>query len=66
MSTIRTGTAHYANERAARDAYCWDFEGALAEGRIAIGRPVLKPGQRLLIDTNGRYHIEEELKNAAP
>lgn len=55
----RTGTAHYRSERDARRAYPIDYLLAISEGRIVVGKPDLKPGQRLLVDPEGRYHIEE-------
>jgi hypothetical protein len=33
------------------------LQEALKEGRISIGRPETKPGESLLIDKTGRYHI---------
>jgi hypothetical protein len=56
---VRVGTHHYRSEAEARRNYNGDLDSALAEGRIAIGRPILKPGQRLLVDWSGRYFIEE-------
>lgn len=55
---IRTGTSHYRSEREARAAYPLTYEDAMLEGRIQIGKPTLKPGETLLVDEDGRYHIE--------
>ena len=56
----RTGTHHYRNLADVRRAYPANYEQKLAEGSIAIGQPLIKPGDRLLVDTEGRYHIESE------
>lgn len=58
MTTV-IGTAHFQNENQARAAYCFEYASAIAEGRIVIGPPTLKPGQKLLVDKQGRYHIED-------
>lgn len=57
MPTI-IGTANFRSEREARRAYPNDYLQAIHEGRIAVGKPEVKPGQRLLVDEDGRYHIE--------
>lgn len=51
------GTSHYRSEEEARRAYPIDYLRAIHEGRISIGKPDLKPGQRLKVDREGRYHI---------
>ena len=55
---IITGTANYRSEQEARRAYPIDYLQAISEGRIVIGKPTIKPGERLLVDKDGRYHIE--------
>jgi hypothetical protein len=55
---IRTGTSHYRSEQEARRAYPFDYLLAIHERRIQIGKPPLKPGETLLVDKDGRYHIE--------
>lgn len=54
----RIGTGNWRSEREARRAYPLDYDLALFEGRVVIGKPNLKPGDRLLVDKQGRYHIE--------
>lgn len=54
------GTANYRSEREARRAYPLDYLDAISKGRIIIGKPDIKPGQRLLVDEEGRYHIETQ------
>jgi hypothetical protein len=62
--SIRTGTHHFKSVAAAYRYYGKDTaQQKLDEGAIAIGRPTLKEGQRLLIDGDGRYHIEEDEPN---
>lgn len=72
MSTI-TGTSHFVNFTKACDYYKnqgWDdvtpaeLEREVREkidnGEIALGKPDLEPGQRLLvIDAGCRYAVEE-------
>ena len=58
MTTV-TGTAHFQSEQQARAAYGFGYASAISEGRIAIGAPLVKPGQKLLVDKQGRYHIED-------
>lgn len=65
-----TGTSHFRSRTAAIDYYL-DYEEnyataakevdrKIADGEIHIGRPDLKPGQRLtLIDSGNRYAIED-------
>lgn len=54
----RIGTANWRSEAEARRAYVFDYADAIKEGRIVIGAPDIKPGERLLVDQQGRYHIE--------
>ena len=56
---MRTGTHHYASMQAARRAYGSDCESAIAEGRIAVGRPAVPVGCTLTTDSEGRYWINE-------
>lgn len=51
------GTAHYTSEYTARRAYCMFYDDAIAEGRIAIGPPEIKEGDKLFINKEGRYVI---------
>lgn len=53
----RAGTSNYRSEAEARRAYCGSYDEAIAEGRICIGKPELRPGQRLEVDKDGRYWI---------
>lgn len=55
---IRIGTSHYRSISEAKRAYCWSYEEAIKEGRISVGKPDIKEGERLLVDTEGRYFIE--------
>jgi len=65
---MRYGTSHFVSHAAAV-RYYRDYEGAdasravqrkLAAGEIHIGKPRLKPGERLhVIDSGTRYAIEE-------
>jgi DNA polymerase-3 subunit epsilon len=36
----------------------WSWEERLKEGAVLIGKPIIKTGEKLLIDANGRYHVE--------
>lgn len=61
------GTSHFEDTLAARNFYkpygYDDLDKAirrkLRDGEIFIGRPQLKPNQRLVV-IKGRYHIEEK------
>lgn len=55
----RIGTHHYASIPDAKRAYCGGYEQAIKEGRIVVGKPDIKEGQRLLADHQGRYWIED-------
>ena len=70
---MRVGTSHFVSVRAANLYYLnfgydsGDVLRKIAEGEIHIGKPALKPGQRLeIIDSatgrrwDGRYAIVEE------
>jgi hypothetical protein len=58
----RYGTSHFVTLAAAAQYY-GSIEAArrkLAAGEIHIGRPEVKPGERLRLDqSEGRYFIEE-------
>lgn len=63
---MRTGTSHFVNLQAAIAYYqpygsdSWEVNRKIKNGEISIGPPVLKSGQKLLIDqTEGRYFIED-------
>lgn len=65
---MRYGTSYFTSRRAAERYYSgpvWDdpkdvVTRKLAEGEIHIGKPPLKPGQRLsVIPSEGRYQIED-------
>ena len=55
---MRIGTSNYRSISEANRAYGDQYEDAIKEGRISVGKPELKPGESLLIDTEGRYFIE--------
>jgi len=66
---MKIGTAHFVSKRHAIRYYRnYNYEGddgtaaverKLAEGSIHIGKPALKPGERLLtIDNGTRYAVE--------
>ena len=53
------GTHHYQSHYHAVKAYGpHEVREALEEGRIEVGKPYVPPGDRLLVDKEGRYHIE--------
>lgn len=54
----RIGTPNYRSLAELQKHYKYDWENALKEGRVSVGKPKIKPGERLLVDSNGRYHIE--------
>lgn len=56
--TIRTGTGNWLSVAAAKKAYGAEYEDALADGRLVIGKPALQPGDSLLTDKEGRFFIE--------
>lgn len=58
--TTRTGTGYWVSTTAVHRFYRHAAEEALEEGRAIIGKPPLKPGDRLLKDSDGRYHIESK------
>ena len=55
--TLRTGTCHYVSAAHARRYYNGDLDSALAEGRVAVGRPHVPEGCTLRHDDCGRYWI---------
>lgn len=59
---MRTGTHHFESLRAAAKYYGTKHEAkrALSEGAIAIGPPTPKPGERITLDRDGRYWIEDD------
>ncbi len=64
---MRIGTSFYRSLTELKAAYCWEWEEALQEGRVSVGKPPIKEGERLLVDSSGRYHIEvKEQSNAQP
>jgi hypothetical protein len=65
-SGVTVGTSHFVSKAAAVRYYAYehateaDIDRKLAEGLIHIGKPELKPGQRLsTIDNGTRYAIED-------
>jgi hypothetical protein len=62
-----TGTSYFVSKQAAIRYYqpaeypvaAEAVEDKLARGEIHIGKPDLKPGQRLTIIDGGRYAIED-------
>lgn len=68
--TTRIGTPYFENYAAALRYYepynYADNQTAvdckLKHGEIYIGKPVVKPGERLLIDKNERRYIIESIK----
>lgn len=59
----RIGTCNYRSLIDLQKHYQYDWENALKEGRVSIGKPSLKAGEKLLVDSNGRYHIEVNEEN---
>jgi len=61
----RYGTSYFVTRAAAAEYYGSAEEASrkLAAGEIHIGKPELKPGERLRLDeSEGRYFIEEYTK----
>ena len=56
--TYRIGTANYRSLADLKKADPWSWEERLKEGAVLIGEPTIKTGEKLLIDAEGRYHIE--------
>ena len=61
---MRIGTSNYRSLAELKAAYCWDWQEAIQEGRVSVGKPPTKEGERLLVDSTGRYHIEVKESNA--
>lgn len=59
----RIGTANYRSLSDLKKADPWSWEERLKEGAVLIGKPTIKEGERLLIDSEGRYHIEVKQDN---
>jgi hypothetical protein len=62
---MTTGTSHFVSKAAALRYFAYEnatmasIERKIAEGSIHIGKPELKPGQRLrVIDGGTRYAVE--------
>lgn len=59
------GTSHFVDVVAARRYYARlgfnarDVDRKLAEGEIHLGAPAVKPGERLRVNSEERYVIEE-------
>jgi hypothetical protein len=53
----RTGTHCYVDAAHARAAYGAEFDAAIKEGRIAVGMPVVRPGELVKADYEGRYFV---------
>ena len=56
--TYRIGTANYRSLADLKKADQWSWEERLKEGTVLNGKPTIKTGEKLLIDADGRYHIE--------
>ena len=66
---MKWGTCHFVSEAAALRYYAPYHDGPahnrhevklkLAEGLIAIGKPQAKPGERVFVDRDGRYWIDD-------
>lgn len=71
-TTITTGTCHFRSRYAAIRYYekqgldVNDVVDKIARREISYREPELKPGQRLKVDEDGRYHIEEEVELPTP
>ena len=63
IMTYRIGTANYSSLAALKKADPWSWEERLKEGVVLIGEPTIKIGEKLLIDSDGRYHIEVQENN---
>ena len=61
--TYRIGTANYRSLADLKKADPWSWKERLKEGAVLIGKPTIKPGEKLLIDIDGRYHIEVQENN---
>ena len=61
--TYRIGTANYRSLSDLKKADTWSWEERLKEGAVLIGEPTIKIGEKLLIDAEGRYHIEVQENN---
>ena len=61
--TYRIGTANYRSLADLKKADPWNWEERFKEGAVLIGKPTIKTGEKLLIDANGRYHIEVQENN---
>ena len=59
----RIGTANYRSLADLKKADPWNWEESLKDGTVLIGKPTIKTGEKLLIDSNGRYHIEVQENN---
>jgi hypothetical protein len=58
MQGVRTGTHHYVTTLDAKQAYGSDYDDAIKEGRIAVGKPTFNPEtQKLVYDSDGRYWL---------
>ena len=60
----KIGTSHFETLEAATRYYSWyeltwyEVQEKIDNGEIHIGPPSIKPGERLLVDKDGRYFIE--------
>jgi hypothetical protein len=63
---MKRGTAHFRTLRDAELYYDnYGFEPAdvrekIERGEVSLGAPDVSEGESLVLDTDGRYHIEEE------
>lgn len=56
----RIGTHHYVTVYDLKKAYPLDHEQAMEEGRVEVGPPKAKEGQRVYADMQGRYWVEDK------
>ena len=56
--SYRIGTSNYRSLPDLKKADPWSWEERLKEGAVIIGKPPIKAGERLLVDYDGRYHID--------
>lgn len=62
---MRIGTNHFLNSFEARQYYrpygydAQDVQEMIDDGTICLGRPELEEGDILILDRDGRYHIDK-------
>jgi len=54
----RIGTSCYRSLIDLQRADPWSWKERLEDGSVSVGKPLIKEGEKLLVDSDGRYHIE--------